>query len=114
MLIKAGFVRYGNRHHPSGLACILSNTKASKKRMHVGRKHAGEQWTDILGWCADIIRIDGRGYGVFPVNAMSVSVWVNAAAEGRERLGRQLYVDLGLIAWVYANVLCSNTDIYNY
>lgn len=61
--------------------------------MHVGRKHGGEQWTDILDWRADIITIDEHGYGVFPVNAMSVSVWVNAAAEGRESLGRQLYVD---------------------
>lgn len=61
--------------------------------MHVGWKHGGEQWTDILGWRAEIITIDERGYGAFPVNAMSVSVWVNAGAEGRESLGRPLYVD---------------------
>lgn len=62
--------------------------------MHVGRNHAGELWTDILGWCADTIAIDQRGYGVFPVGAKSVSVWVNAAADGRERLASYLYVDV--------------------
>lgn len=51
--------------------------------MYVGRKHAGEQWSDILGWCTGVVVIDCRGYGVFPVEAMSVSVWVDVAAEGR-------------------------------
>jgi len=37
--------------------------------------------------------IDGRGYGVFPVSARSVSVWVDAAAEGRDRFG-DLYVSI--------------------
>ncbi|RMJ27106.1 alpha-amylase [Aspergillus sp. HF37] len=92
-----GFVRYGNRRHPSGLACVLSNAKASRKRMHVGRNHAGELWTDILGWCADTIAIDQRGYGIFPVGTKSVSVWVNAAAEGRQHLASYF-----------------NTDIYGY
>nr|UIX27107.1 NFAmy13B [uncultured fungus] len=82
-----GFVRYGNKRHPSGLACVLSNSSASKKRMFVGRKHAGEHWTDILGWSKETVVIDGRGYGVFPVSARSVSVWVDAAAEGRDRFG---------------------------
>ena len=98
-LTTTGFVRYGNRRHPFGLACVLSNAKASEKRMYVGRKHAGEQWTDILEWHTDRVNIDDRGYGVFPVNAMSVSVWVNAAAEGRGSLGRFLYVALILRCW---------------
>lgn len=92
MLTIPGFIRYGNLHHPSGLACIVSNANASQKRMYVGRTHAGEQWTDILDWCPGTVTIDSRGYGEFPVSAMSVSVWVNAAAEGRDRLGVHLYV----------------------
>ena len=90
MLRLAGFIRYGNFTHPTGLACVLSNAKAAKKRMYVGRRHARELWTDILGWHRGTVRIDKRGYGVFPVCAMSVSVWVNAAARGREDLGREL------------------------
>lgn len=84
--------------------------------MYVGRKHAGELWTDILDWHADVITIDDRGYGIFPVNAMSVSVWVNAAAEGREHLGRFLYVDcwLPMLCSVVWLIYDSNSDIYNY
>lgn len=83
-------MRYGNYQHPFGLACILSNGAASYKRMLVGRKHAGELWTDILGWRNETIVINNWGFGVFPVAAMSVSVWVNSQAEGRNAINRPL------------------------
>ncbi|KAF4245484.1 hypothetical protein CNMCM8980_009500 [Aspergillus fumigatiaffinis] len=63
-----GFIRYGNRRHPSGLACIMSNGGPSQKRMFVGQQHAGEQWTDILEWHSGTVTIDSRGYGIFPVS----------------------------------------------
>ncbi|OJJ50069.1 hypothetical protein ASPZODRAFT_2117146 [Penicilliopsis zonata CBS 506.65] len=85
-----GFVRYGNRQHPSGLACVMSNAGAARKRMYVGKTHIGEEWTDILGFCTETVVIDPHGYAVFPVSAMSVSVWVDSKAEGRERLNRPL------------------------
>lgn len=85
-----GFVRYGNYKHPFGLACILSNGGASYKRMYVGHRHAGELWTDILGWRNEAVLINNYGYGVFPVAAMSVSVWVNSQAEGRKEINRHL------------------------
>lgn len=81
-----GFVRYGNLHHPSGLACVMSNAEAFEKRMYVGRKHAGEVWSDILEWYPGTVTIDRHGYGDFPVAGMSVSVWVNVEAEGRDGL----------------------------
>ncbi|KAJ5953651.1 Glycoside hydrolase superfamily [Penicillium verhagenii] len=83
-----GFVRYGNVQYPWGLACIISNTVATYKRMYVGVKHRGEEWTDILDWCIETVIIDHRGYGIFPVAAMSISVWVNSKAKGRKRLAR--------------------------
>jgi hypothetical protein len=89
---QLGFIRYGNRRHPSGLACIMSNGGPSQKRMFVGQQHAGEQWTDILEWHSGTVTIDSRGYGIFPVSKVSVSVWVNARAEGRESLKSHLYV----------------------
>lgn len=89
---QIGFIRYGNRRHPSGLACIMSNAGPSQKRMFVGQQHAGEQWTDILEWHSGTVTIDRRGYGIFPVSKVSVSVWVNARAEGRESLKSHLYV----------------------
>ncbi|KAJ5551922.1 hypothetical protein N7461_006620 [Penicillium sp. DV-2018c] len=85
-----GFVRYGTHEHPFGLACILSNGSSSYKRMFVGHGHAGEVWTDILGWRDDTVVINRCGYGVFPVAAMSVSVWVNFRAPGRNELNRRL------------------------
>ncbi|KAF7593846.1 hypothetical protein BBP40_010781 [Aspergillus hancockii] len=84
------FVRYGNRRHPSGLACIMSNTGGSYKRMYVGQDHARERWTDILGWHTGTVTIDKRGYGIFPVLAMRVGVWVNSAAKGRDSLEKLL------------------------
>ena len=92
-LTRLGFVRYGNLRHPSGLACIMSNAAASQKRMYVGRLHAKERWTDVLGWQKKTVVIDKKGYGVVPVSAMSVSVWVDSAAKGRDTLQDSLYVD---------------------
>ncbi|OOF95485.1 glycoside hydrolase family 13 protein [Aspergillus carbonarius ITEM 5010] len=89
-----GFVRYGNRRHPSGLVCIMSNAGPSRKRMYVGRRHSTEQWTDILQWYPGTVVIDKKGYGEFPVSAMSVSVWVNSSAEGRDSLQYEFDKDI--------------------
>lgn len=85
----AGFVRYGNAYHP-GLACVLSSSGPSKKRMFIGRQYASTQWTDILGYHSAPVLIDKRGYGNFPVKAMSVSVWVSAAAVEQDNLQTDL------------------------
>lgn len=58
--------------------------------MYVGAQHAGEAWTDVLEWCIGTVIIDSRGYGVFPVAAESVSVWINDKAKGRKSLARPL------------------------
>lgn len=83
-------MRYGNNYFPDGLACVISNMRATYKRMYVGISHSGEEWTDILEWCIGTVFIDTRGYGVFPVSAKSVSVWVNNKANGRRKLSRPL------------------------
>ncbi|KAL4861020.1 hypothetical protein BDV12DRAFT_208459 [Aspergillus spectabilis] len=79
-----GFVRYGNFRHPVGLACIMSNAGPSRKRMFVGQVHAGQQWMDILESRTGTVTINKKGYGVFPVAAYSVSVWVNSSAKCRD------------------------------
>jgi alpha-amylase len=75
----------------------MSNGLSAKKKMFVGKRHAGEKWTDVLEGCTTnnttsqpTITIDSKGYGTFPVLEMSVSVWVNARADGRERFDRHL------------------------
>jgi alpha-amylase len=37
-----------------------------------------------------IVRINAKGYADFPVASMSVGVWVNETAPGRERFGTSL------------------------
>jgi alpha-amylase len=79
-----GFVRRGTWDRKDGLACVMSNAEPGQKRMAVGPEHRGEIWTDLLGWEKTHIEIDAEGYGLFPCATMSVSVWVNQNAEGRD------------------------------
>lgn len=83
-----GFVRRGTEEHPNGLACVMSNADPGQIRMAVGTEHVGETWTDVLGWQQDEVQIDEEGYGLFPCNQTSVSIWVQKEAAGRERFGR--------------------------
>jgi len=80
-----GFVRRGNSEHHAGLACVMSNAGPGEIRMAVGDLHAGQVWTDILGWEQGEVRIDQEGYGVFKCPGVSVSIWVRSDAEGRDR-----------------------------
>jgi alpha-amylase len=80
-----GFVRRGTAEHPAGLACIMSNTGPGEIRMAVGEMHAGQIWTDVLGWEQGEVKIDDEGFGVFKCPGVSVSIWVRKDAEGRDR-----------------------------
>jgi alpha-amylase len=81
-----GFVRKGTDDRKSGLACVLSNAEPGEKRMFVGEMHAGEVWTDVLGWQGDEVTIGEDGFGLFKCAGTSVSVWVNKDAEERARI----------------------------
>ena len=84
-----GFTRLGHPSHANGagLAVVMTNGwKHVSKRMNVGMQHAGERWTDIMKWAWGEVVIDSRGWGTFPVGPRSVSVWVNAVADGRDFL----------------------------
>ncbi|SMR46955.1 unnamed protein product [Zymoseptoria tritici ST99CH_3D1] len=80
-----GFVRRGTAEHPAGLACVMSNGGPGEIRMAVGEMHAGQIWTDVLGWEQGEVKIDDEGYGVFKCPGVSVSIWVRQDAEGRDR-----------------------------
>ncbi|CRK28813.1 hypothetical protein BN1708_004794 [Verticillium longisporum] len=82
-----GWVRYGTWDRPAGCAVVLSNAGAGEKRMHVGEVHAGEVWTDVLGWSDREVVIGDDGFGVFVCGQTSVSVFVNREAEGRDKFG---------------------------
>lgn len=62
--------------------------------MQVGQMHAGEEWTDVLGWEKDTVVIDDGGFGVFSCGQTSVSVWVNKLAEGRGRFSESFDTDI--------------------
>lgn len=66
----------------------MSNAGAGEKRMFVGEMHAGEKWTDVLGWEQGEVIIGEDGWATFRCPGTSLSVWVNAAAEGRDRFGK--------------------------
>lgn len=74
--------------------------------MYVGELHAGEIWTDVLKWKQDEVKIGDDGFGFviqyqvhailyayifsseFRCPAVSVSVFVNKDAKGREEFGK--------------------------
>jgi len=85
-----GFVRYGTWDRRFGCAVVLSNAGEGSKRMHVGEMHAGERWTDVLGWSDAEVEIGEDGFGEFVCGQCSVSIFVNKDAEGREKFGEKL------------------------
>jgi len=66
----------------------MSNAGPGEKRMHVGEMHSGEKWTDVLGWSQGEIEIGEDGYATFTCPGVSLSVWVNKDAEGRDQFGK--------------------------
>lgn len=82
-----GFTRFG---HPSqsggaGLAVVANiSWQCDRKRMRVGKRHAGERWTDVLGQMLGEVMIDEEGFGNFSVGPRGVTVWVSREADGRE------------------------------
>jgi alpha-amylase len=90
MIMITGWTRPGHPSHSrgAGLGVILNASRASyaHKQMNVGAHHAGEIWTDIMGWAWGTVVIDHDGWGLFPVGPRSMGVWVNERAEGRRRM----------------------------
>ncbi|KAK3939238.1 alpha-amylase [Diplogelasinospora grovesii] len=93
-----GWVRYGTHDRPFGCAVVMSNAGPGNKRMHVGEMHAGEIWTDVLGWSGREITIGEDGSAEFVCGQTSVSIWVNKDAKDRERFTEtfdsNIYADL--------------------
>ena len=76
-----GWVRRGDWEHTnSGLAVVLSDAEGGKKRMEMGKDHAGEIYYDALGNCTETVTVDEDGYGVFRTESGNVSVWTREGA----------------------------------
>jgi alpha-amylase len=89
-----GFVRRGTWDRVAGLACVMSNAGPGEIRMAVGEMHAGEKWSDVLGWEQGEVEIDSEGYGVFKCPGTSVAVWVRSDAEGRDQFPTNFDADV--------------------
>lgn len=76
-----GWVRTGDKDHPNGCAVVLCNgTEEGSKWMEVGKAHAGEQWTDLLGWYQEDVTLNDDGWGEFKCHAKSIGIWVKRSA----------------------------------
>ncbi|KAI9763076.1 MAG: hypothetical protein M1835_007943 [Candelina submexicana] len=82
------WVRRGTWDKPDGLVVVMSTARANQKKILVGKTHAGEIWTDILGWEIGKVEVDEEGYGIFSCPRRCVAVWVNQEAEGRDGFGK--------------------------
>jgi alpha-amylase len=63
----------------------MSNVGPGQRKMFVGKQRAGEIWTDLLGWEETETKIDDEGWGIFNCPGVSVAIWVNKVAKGREQ-----------------------------
>lgn len=76
-----GFTRLGDDEHPhSGMAVIMTDSVAGKKRMQVGKKFANCKFYNAMNGYSLPVTIDTDGFGEFYVDGGSVSVWVTEQA----------------------------------
>lgn len=85
-----GWVRQGEQEHPDGCAVVLSwshdmleTYQSPCLAMNVGQQHAGEVWTDVLGFEWSAVTIDEDGVGQFPCQRNSMACFVSDEAQGR-------------------------------
>lgn len=69
-----GWTRLGNAQHPRAMAVILSDGPGGSKWMETGKANA--RFFDHTGHRNDVVTTNEWGWGQFPVNGGSVSVWV--------------------------------------
>lgn len=55
--------------------------------MEVGKEHAGETWSDLLGWTKDEITIGEDGWAEFKCPGGSIGIWTSKDAKGRHEFG---------------------------
>jgi alpha-amylase len=80
-----GWVRRGTWDRVDGCAVVISNAEPGQIRMFVGEVHKGETWSDLLSWSEQEVQISEDGWGDFTCPGVSMSIWVNKSAQGRDR-----------------------------
>ncbi|EHJ51592.1 alpha-amylase [Streptococcus macacae] len=72
-----GWTCLGDEKHPDGLAVVMTNGEASSKRLNMGELNRNKVFVDYLNNCPQEVVLDEAGWGEFPVQAASISAWVN-------------------------------------
>ncbi|KAG8694879.1 hypothetical protein FRC09_009532, partial [Ceratobasidium sp. 395] len=83
-----GWVRAGDEWH-DGCAVVVCNGDEGSKFLYAGKEHAGEKWSDLLGWHEGEVTIGDEGWAEFRCPARSVSIWTKTDARGREEFGKE-------------------------
>ncbi|GAA5821107.1 hypothetical protein JCM10212_002981 [Sporobolomyces blumeae] len=82
-----GWVREGDENHDPCAVVICNGTSDGEKRMQLPGGHAGEVFTDVLGWYQGEVTIGEDGWADFKCHERSISIWVKKDARGREEFG---------------------------
>ncbi|BEI84455.1 hypothetical protein CcaverHIS002_0410590 [Cutaneotrichosporon cavernicola] len=77
------WLRKGDDHHDGCVTVICNGTDEGAKRVEVGKEHAGEKWTDLLGWHSAEVTIGDDGWAEFFSPTQSISIWTKSDARGR-------------------------------
>ncbi len=70
-----GWTRSGDGEH-EGCAILITNDQEGFKDMEMGKRYAGQAFTDFLQNHDGTVTLDENGKGKFMVSAGSVSVWI--------------------------------------
>lgn len=92
-------MRKGDEEHDGCVVVLCNGTGEGEKKIEVGKEHAGEKWTDVLGWYQGEVTIDegksgvckrwlsltkAEGWATFKSPAESIAIWTKTDARGRE------------------------------
>lgn len=67
----------------------MTNGTNAFKKMEVGKEHAGEVWTDVLGWHEGEVTIGEDGWAEFACSDASISIYADVKARHREEFGKK-------------------------
>ncbi|WVF67353.1 hypothetical protein IAT40_002108 [Kwoniella sp. CBS 6097] len=83
------WVRAGDEEHDGCVVVICNGKGDGSKKCEVGKEHAGEKWTDVLGWHQGEVTIDEDGWAEFYSPPESISIWTKSDARGRDEFKKK-------------------------
>lgn len=85
-----GWTRLGNAENPGSMAVLINDGPAGSKWMETGKSN--KTYVDYTGNHSGSVTTNSSGWGNFPVNGGSVSVWIEQGSTGG---GNNVSVDCG-------------------